>query len=155
MLFKAINIPLLIVFRLVNFLFYIIQVADSLDLDPIPSAYQIRYGGCKGMLAIDPRLPQGEDQEILQWRKSMKKFSSSHLALEICEATKPSKLLRSMTFLIRNFKHPNQNLCLYIVYWCPFIEQRFFQFNDQMFYQKNFNKKVCNNLQYRCRTKFQ
>lgn len=56
------------------------------------------------MLAIDPRLPQGEDQEILQFRKSMNKFPSSHSALEICEATKPSKLLRSVTLL--NFKRP-------------------------------------------------
>ena len=57
------------------------------------------------MLAIDPRLPHGEDQEILLYRKSMNKFPSSHSALEICEATKPSMLLRSMTLL--NFKHPS------------------------------------------------
>ena len=66
------------------------QVADSLDLHPIPSAYQIRFRGCKGMLAIDPSLPHGDFLQILQFRKSMNKFESSHPALEICEATKPS-----------------------------------------------------------------
>ena len=68
------------------------QVADSLDLDPIPSAYQIRFKGCKGMLAIDPSLPNGDVKEILLYRKSMDKFSSTHPALEICEATKPSEM---------------------------------------------------------------
>lgn len=75
------------------------QVADSLGLDPTPSAFQIRYGGCKGMLAIDPRLPNGDNQEILQYRKSMQKFNSKHSALEICEATRPSKLPLRLLFL--------------------------------------------------------
>ena len=72
-------------------LFLLFQVADSLDLYPIPSAYQIRFQGCKGMLTMDPSLPHGDVREILQYRKSMKKFDSSHTALEICEATKPSE----------------------------------------------------------------
>ena len=72
-------------------IFLLFQVADSLDLYPIPSAYQIRFQGCKGMLTMDPSLPHGDVREILQYRRSMKKFDSSHTALEICEATKPSE----------------------------------------------------------------
>ena len=40
---------------------------------------------------MDPSLPHGDVREILQYRRSMKKFDSSHTALEICEATKPSE----------------------------------------------------------------
>ena len=47
------------------------------------------------MLAIDPSLPNGDVKEILLYRKSMDKFSSTHPALEICEATKPSEMDKS------------------------------------------------------------
>ena len=82
-------------FQQLYYFVFSFQVADSLDLDPIPSAYQIRFQGCKGMLAIDPSLPNGDVKEILLYRKSMNKFVSSHSALEICEATKPSELGKS------------------------------------------------------------
>lgn len=61
-----------------------------MGLRKVPSAYQIRYGGCKGMLALDPNLPQGK--KILQYRDSMRKFDCSHKDLEICEFSRPSKL---------------------------------------------------------------
>ncbi|XP_048583369.1 uncharacterized protein LOC5504594 isoform X2 [Nematostella vectensis] len=67
------------------------KVAKSLGLEAVevfPSAYQIRYAGCKGMLAVDPSL-RGE---VLQYRDSMKKFQSSHKALEICEPSRPNRL---------------------------------------------------------------
>ena len=80
-------------FQQLYYFVFSFKVADSLDLDPIPSAYQIRFQGCKGMLAIDPSLPNGDVREILLYRKSMNKFVSSHSALEICEATKPSELI--------------------------------------------------------------
>lgn len=82
-------------FQQLYYFVFSFQVADSLDLDPTPSAYQIRFQGCKGMLAIDPSLPNGDVKEILFYRKSMNKFVSSHSALEICEATKPSELGKS------------------------------------------------------------
>ncbi|KAG8189296.1 hypothetical protein JTE90_019056 [Oedothorax gibbosus] len=44
-----------------------------------PSAMQIRYAGCKGMLVVDPTL---EGKQI-KFRKSMKKFESKHESLEI------------------------------------------------------------------------
>ncbi|GIX70159.1 RNA-dependent RNA polymerase 1 [Caerostris extrusa] len=47
--------------------------------DQKPSAMQIRYAGCKGMLVMDPRL----EGKTIKFRKSMKKFDSDHTYLEI------------------------------------------------------------------------
>ncbi|XP_035229431.1 RNA-dependent RNA polymerase 1-like isoform X1 [Stegodyphus dumicola] len=56
------------------------EVYKKLDIeDKKPSAMQIRYAGCKGMLVIDPRL---EGKKIF-FRESMKKFSSKNDSLEI------------------------------------------------------------------------
>ena len=55
---------------------------------PLPSAYQIRCGGAKGMVALDPGL-QGLK---LQLRPSMIKFTSKDDdKLELLEYSKPSK----------------------------------------------------------------
>ena len=54
----------------------------------MPSAFQFRLGGCKGVLAIDSKL-EGQSIHI---RPSMKKFESGHLnSVEIISYTKPSK----------------------------------------------------------------
>ncbi|GFR27740.1 RNA-dependent RNA polymerase 1, partial [Trichonephila clavata] len=56
------------------------EVYKKLDvLDKKPSAMQIRYAGCKGMLVVDPRL----ERKTIRFRKSMKKFESDHNSLEI------------------------------------------------------------------------
>ncbi|GFS52508.1 RNA-dependent RNA polymerase 1 [Trichonephila clavipes] len=56
------------------------EVYKKLDvLDKKPSAMQIRYAGCKGMLVVDPRLKG----KTIRFRKSMKKFESDHNSLEI------------------------------------------------------------------------
>lgn len=52
-----------------------------------PSAFQIRYGGCKGVVSQDPEL--GEEKDVLVIRKSMKKFNSESKNLEILQVTKP------------------------------------------------------------------
>jgi RNA-dependent RNA polymerase len=57
--------------------------------DDIPSAYQVRIAGCKGMLAIDPE--SRLDQYYIKVRESMEKFKSDNWDLEICEYSKPSK----------------------------------------------------------------
>lgn len=55
----------------------------------VPAAYQIRLGGSKGMLAIDYRL----EGSVICVRKSMDKFDSSSLDVEISRAfDRPSKL---------------------------------------------------------------
>jgi RNA-dependent RNA polymerase len=57
--------------------------------DDIPSAYQVRIAGCKGMLAIDPE--SRLDQYYIKVRDSMVKFKSDNWDLEICEYSKPRK----------------------------------------------------------------
>lgn len=57
----------------------------------IPSAYQIRIAGCKGMLAIDPESTLND--YYIKIRPSMKKFESDKWNLEICEYSKPCRLL--------------------------------------------------------------
>ncbi|XP_072033129.1 uncharacterized protein [Amphiura filiformis] len=54
----------------------------------IPSAFQIRYAGCKGMIGIDPRL----DGDKLIYRTSMEKFQSDHKTIEIMNNSRPCRL---------------------------------------------------------------
>jgi RNA-dependent RNA polymerase len=61
-------------------------VAKKLQISPIPSAYQIRYAGCKGVLAIHPALG---DEDKVHIRRSMKKFESDHTSLEVMYTTRP------------------------------------------------------------------
>ncbi|KAM7258329.1 hypothetical protein ACFE04_014070 [Oxalis oulophora] len=70
----------------------------KLDLNP-PSAYQIRFAGCKGVVAC---WPQKEDGIKLSLRPSMNKFTSDHRTLEICSWTKfqPGFLNRQIVTLL-------------------------------------------------------
>jgi len=62
-----------------------LQVTKSLNMRNSPSAFQIRYGGCKGVVSVWPGL---EDDQI-HVRKSMEKFNSEHHELEMVQYTKP------------------------------------------------------------------
>ncbi|XP_033101368.1 probable RNA-dependent RNA polymerase 1 isoform X2 [Anneissia japonica] len=64
------------------------KVCTKLNIKAEPSAFQIRYGGCKGVLAVDPTL-SGEKMVI---RKSMRKFESDDCDLEIMTESKPGRL---------------------------------------------------------------
>ncbi|XP_056022215.1 uncharacterized protein LOC125649621 [Ostrea edulis] len=66
------------------------QVKNALQLNVEPSAFQIRYGGCKGVVSQDPNL--SEDCSILVIRKSMDKFTSTSRNLEILQVTNPGRL---------------------------------------------------------------
>ena len=57
----------------------------------IPSAYQVRIAGCKGMLAIDPESTLND--YYIKVRPSMEKFKSNNWDLEICEYSKPRKFV--------------------------------------------------------------
>ncbi|GFW44796.1 RNA-dependent RNA polymerase [Trichonephila clavipes] len=62
------------------------------------SAFQIRYGGCKGMLVIDPTLT---DVDIV-FRESMRKFDCSgigHTKLEIVKKSSPIPLRLNRPFI--------------------------------------------------------
>jgi len=60
------------------------KVAISLGLSYVPSAFQIRFGGCKGVVALNPNIKEG-----MHIRKSMKKFECDHHTLEICSYSRP------------------------------------------------------------------
>ncbi|PKI75664.1 hypothetical protein CRG98_003924 [Punica granatum] len=84
------------------------EVAEKLKLEvSSPSAYQIRYGGYKGVVACWP----GKDDGIrLYLRKSMNKFMSEHTTLEICSWTRfqPGFLNRQIVTLLSTLKVPDE-----------------------------------------------
>ncbi|KAI8487424.1 hypothetical protein Bbelb_348930 [Branchiostoma belcheri] len=91
------------------------------DNQRVPSAYQIRYAGVKGMLAVDPTL-QGE---IMQYRKSMNKFRSLHDVIEICATSHPGRL-----FLNRQVITILSQLGVPHVVFQELQEQRLFELAD-------------------------
>ena len=84
------------------------EVAEKLklDIDP-PSAYQIRYAGCKGVVSCWP--PKG-DGIRLSLRNSMNKFQSNHTILEICSWTRfqPGFLNRQIITLLSTLRVPDE-----------------------------------------------
>jgi RNA-dependent RNA polymerase len=62
------------------------QISTKLNKKVVPSAFQIRLGGCKGVVAVAPDLG---DVEVVQIRPSMKKYESDHKKLEVMQTTKP------------------------------------------------------------------
>ncbi|CAF3334014.1 unnamed protein product [Rotaria socialis] len=71
------------------------RVAQKLNIplfcqEDIPSAFQVRVAGCKGMVAIDPKSTLND--YYIHVRKSMVKFPSDDWNLEICEFSRPMTL---------------------------------------------------------------
>ncbi|XP_042520106.1 RNA-dependent RNA polymerase 6-like [Macadamia integrifolia] len=76
------------------------EVAEKLQLKVnSPSAYQIRYAGCKGVITCWPRK---DDGILLSLRQSMKKFESMHAILEVISWTRfqPGFLNRQIITLL-------------------------------------------------------
>ena len=71
------------------------QVSKKLGLAHTPSAFQIRFGGCKGVLSVWPSL----DGEQIQIRKSMKKFESDHNKLDVVNYSSPGINLELIDWL--------------------------------------------------------
>lgn len=65
------------------------QIAEAMHLPYDPSAFQIRLGGSKGVVAMDPTL---QNDEELYVRDSMQKYESSYRTVEILELSRPSSL---------------------------------------------------------------
>ncbi|XP_043719153.1 RNA-dependent RNA polymerase 6-like isoform X1 [Telopea speciosissima] len=76
------------------------EVAEKLNLTVnAPSAYQIRYAGCKGVVTCWPRK---DDGILLFLSKSMNKFESTHTILEVISWTRfqPGFLNRQIITLL-------------------------------------------------------
>ncbi len=69
---------------------FVLQIARELNMKRVPSAFQIRYGGCKGMIAKDPTI-RGDK---LITRTSMEKFESTHEGIEVMNYSKPCKTMK-------------------------------------------------------------
>jgi RNA-dependent RNA polymerase len=65
--------------RMSPFIAKMISLELNLPCDDPPSVFQFRLGGCKGVLAVHPEVPQHH----LKIRKSQYKFAAQHLGLEI------------------------------------------------------------------------
>ena len=61
------------------------RMAEAIGSEDIPSAFQIRYQGYKGLVVVDPTLP---DNDILVLRPSMDKFPSESKSLEVLKVSK-------------------------------------------------------------------
>ncbi|XP_062566009.1 uncharacterized protein LOC134228365 [Saccostrea cucullata] len=64
-----------------------VEVCKIMGLKTVPSAFQIRYGGCKGVVAQDPSF--GTERKVLVIRESMKKFESNSSSLEVLQYSRP------------------------------------------------------------------
>lgn len=63
-----------------------------------PSAFQIRFAGCKGVLAIDSSLSGKE----AYFRKSMTKFESNHRRLEVIATSRPQAVYLNHQVIVNN-----------------------------------------------------
>ncbi|PIA42460.1 hypothetical protein AQUCO_02000123v1 [Aquilegia coerulea] len=84
------------------------EVAEKLQLtENPPSAYQIRYAGCKGVLASWPKT---DDGFRLYLRPSMSKFESKHDIIEVVSWTRfqPGFLNRQIVTLLSSLDVPNE-----------------------------------------------
>ncbi|XP_022778050.1 uncharacterized protein LOC111319571, partial [Stylophora pistillata] len=71
-----------------------------------PSAFQVRFAGYKGVLALDPRLPG--KQAI--FRESMSKFDSFHRRLEVLQTSRPQVVFlnHQVIMLLSNLGVPDE-----------------------------------------------
>lgn len=86
------------------------QVAKMLNLSQVPTAYQIRYAGYKGVATVWPIEPALHTRYKLGLRHSMHKFESEHTDLEVIGWTQfyPGYLNREIISLLSTLQVPNE-----------------------------------------------
>jgi RNA-dependent RNA polymerase len=86
-----------------------LEVAERLPLTDnyAPSAYQIRYAGFKGVVAVSPG--QNDGIRMMSLRPSMRKFESAHTVIEVVSWTKfqPAFLNRQIITLLTSLGVPD------------------------------------------------
>ena len=72
----------------------------------MPSAIQIRFAGCKGVLTLDPTLPGKK----AVFRPSMRKFESPHRRLEVLQTSRPQVVFlnHQLIMLLSNLGVPDE-----------------------------------------------
>lgn len=103
------------------------QIARAMGLPYAPSAFQIRLGGSKGVVAIDKRI---QDDENLYLRKSMTKYDSNYRMVEVLEFSRPSPLYLnqqvSTIFVLKCSKAPFITLVLRVCLYCTMQSIQYF-----------------------------
>lgn len=90
------------------------KTLDQVNLDVDPSALQVRLGGSKGVLAVDPNLPKGVH---VQLRPSQIKFDSDHLELEVVKvATYRNRYLNRQIIILMSALGVSDDYVLELVY---------------------------------------
>nr|AJA90770.1 RNA-dependent RNA polymerase 2 [Ephedra trifurca] len=82
------------------------RIAKRCGLDPTPSAFQIRYAGYKGVVAVDPT-----SYHKLSLRPSMLKFNSDNRTLDVLNWSKPLPcyLNREIIILLSTLGVPDES----------------------------------------------
>ena len=82
------------------------QVVKKITKPFTPSAFQIRFAGFKGVLALDPTLPGKQ----AVFRSSMCKFESFHRRLEVLQKSRPQVvyLNHQVIMLLSNLGVPDE-----------------------------------------------
>ena len=85
---------------------YPLQVVKKIAKPFKPSAFQIRFAGYKGVLALDPSLPG----KRAVFRPSMHKFKSDHRRLEVLQTSRPQAvyLNHQVIMLLSNLGVPDE-----------------------------------------------
>jgi hypothetical protein len=67
------------------------HIAKEMNLPHVPSAFQIRSGGAKGLLCVEPEAFSRHSTKrfYIKWRPSMQKFSSGHRGLYVLSISQP------------------------------------------------------------------
>jgi RNA-dependent RNA polymerase len=86
------------------------QMSEYLRLDHIASAYQIRYAGVKGVVAVNPLSLDDEAQPLMTIRPSMKKFESEHDIVDVLNISKiiPAYLNRQIIIILSALGIPDE-----------------------------------------------
>ena len=88
-----------------------LQMSRLLSVDPVPSAFHVQYGGCAGVVCVDPTLTS----DTIQVRGSMEHFRSKHNGLEVVHTTRPETLYTSRQ--VPNILHHYIIYCLDYKKW--------------------------------------
>uniref|UniRef100_A0A914X030 RNA-dependent RNA polymerase n=1 Tax=Plectus sambesii TaxID=2011161 RepID=A0A914X030_9BILA len=66
------------------------RIAQKLEVTPVPSCFQVRFKGFKGVLTVDPQMDAEGGAECIEFRESQKKFDDPEDTSQLLEVVKYS-----------------------------------------------------------------